>query len=145
MNTFFECKVKYETIDEQTGKEKRVNLPYLVDAVSYSEAEARIHEMMEQYVSGEFSISSIKKTNYTEIFFFETGDKWYKCKVKFVSVDEGSGREKKTTSQMLVIASYLKEAYDRLYESLGVTTVSYDNVAIIESNIVEVFPYLSND
>ncbi len=145
MNTWFECKVKYETIDEQTGKEKKVNLPYLIDAVSYTEAESRIHTEMEQYVRGEFSVSSIKKANYTDLFFFEDGDKWYKCKVMFVTLDEKAGKEKKVANQMLVLASDLKEAYERINKSMEGMTVDYDIVAIIESNIADVFPYFKDE
>ncbi len=145
MNTWFECKVKYETIDEQTGKEKKVNLPYLIDAVSYTEAESRIHAEMEQYVRGEFSVPSIKKANYTDIFFFDDGDKWYKCKVVYVSIDENAGKEKKVSNLMLVLASDLKEAYDRINESMSGMTVDYDITSIIESNIADIFPYFKDE
>ncbi|MGQ1787877.1 DUF4494 domain-containing protein [Saccharicrinis sp. GN24d3] len=145
MNTWFECKVKYEKIDEQTGKQKKVNLPYLVDAVSYTEAESRIHEEMEQYVSGEFSVPSIKKANYTDLFFYDDGDKWYKCKVMFVTIDEEAGKEKKVANQMLVLANDLKEAHERIDESMSGMTVDYDIVAIIESNIADVFPYFKDE
>ena len=145
MNTWFECKVKYEKIDEQTGKQKKVNLPYLIDAVSYTEAESRIHAEMEQYVSGEFSVPSIKKANYTDLFFYDDGDKWYKCKVMFVTIDEDAGKEKKVANQMLVLASDLKEAYERINESMSGMTVDYDIVAIIESNIADVFPYFKDE
>ncbi len=145
MNTWFECKVKYETVDEQTGKEKKVNLPYLIDAVSYTEAESRIHAEMVQYVRGEFSVPSIKKANYTDLFFYDDGDKWYKCKVVFVSIDEKAGKEKKVSNQMLVLASDLKEAYDRINESMNGMTVDFDITSIIESNIADVFPYFKDE
>lgn len=145
MNTWFECKVKYEKIDEQTGKEKKVNLPYLIDAVSYTEAESRIHTEMEQYVTGEFSVPSIKKANYSDLFFYDDGDKWYKCKVMFVTIDEDAGKEKKVANQMLVLASDLKEAYERINQSMSGMTVDYDIVAIIESNIADVFPYFKDE
>ncbi len=145
MNTWFECKVKYETVDEQTGKEKKVNLPYLIDAVSYTEAESRIHAEMEQYVRGEFSVPSIKKANYTDLFFYDDGDKWYKCKVVFVSIDEKAGKEKKVSNQMLVLASDLKEAYERINQSMNGMTVDFDITAIIESNIADVFPYFKDE
>lgn len=145
MNTWFECKVKYEKIDEQTGKEKKMNLPYLIDAVSYTEAESRIHTEMEQYVTGEFSVPSIKKANYSDLFFYDDGDKWYKCKVMFVTIDEDAGKEKKVANQMLVLASDLKEAYERINQSMSGMTVDYDIVAIIESNIADVFPYFKDE
>lgn len=145
MTTWFECKVKYAKIDEQTGKEKKLNLPYLIDAVSYTEAESRIHSEMEQYVTGEFSVPSIKKANYSDLFFFDDGDKWYKCKVMFVTIDEEAGKEKKVANTMLVLASDIKEALDRINESMSGMTVDYDIVSIIESPIADVFPYFKDE
>jgi hypothetical protein len=145
MNTWFECKVKYEKIDEQTGKQKKVNEPYLIDAVSYTEAESRINAEMEQYVSGEFSVPSIKKANYTDLFFFDDGDKWYKAKVMFVSIDEEAGKEKKVANQMLVIASDIKEAYDRINKSMEGMVVDYEIVLLQETNIADVFPYFKDE
>ncbi len=145
MNSWFECKVKYEKIDETTGKQKKVNLPYLIDAISYTEAESRIHSEMEQYISGDFSVPSIKKANYADIFFFDEGDKWYKCKVVFVTIDESAGKEKKVANTMLVLADDLKEAYDRLQKSLETMVVDYDIAAIAESNIADIFPYFKDE
>ncbi|WP_244880318.1 DUF4494 domain-containing protein [Saccharicrinis fermentans] len=114
MNTWFECKVRYEKIDEHTGKSIKVNAPYLIDAVSYTEAEKRIHEEMQKYISGEFSVKGIKPVNYSELFFYDYGQYWYKCKVMYVSIDKEAGREKKVANWMLVMADNVKEAYDRI-------------------------------
>lgn len=141
MNTWYECKVKYETNDEHTGKQKKVNLPYLIDAVNYTEAEERIHKEMEQYVSGEFSVPSIKKANYSDLFFYDDGDKWFKAKILFVSIDEDARKEKKIANYMLVLANDIKHAYDRIEESLTGMTVDYDIVLLQETSIADVFPY----
>lgn len=141
MSNFFECKVKYEKVDKQSGKQKKVNLPYLVDAVSCTEAEERIHKKMEQYVSGEFSVPSIKKANYSDLFFYDDGDKWYKAKVMFVTIDEEAGKEKKVANTMLVLASDIKEAYDRIVESMSGMTVDYNIVLLQETNIAGIFIY----
>lgn len=141
MNTWFECKVKYEKIDEQTGSQKKVNLPYLVDAVSYTEAESRIFAEMEQYVSGEFDVPLIKKVKYSDLFFFDDGDKWYETKVAFVTIDEKAGKEKKIVNTMLVMASSTEEANDRINESMQGMTVDYEIKAVKETSIADVFPY----
>lgn len=141
MKQFFEARVKYTAIDEQSGKQKKVNLPYLVDAVSYTEAEARIHSEMEQYVSGEFDVPSIKKANYTELFFYDDGDKWYKVKVQYISIDEAAGKEKKVSNTMLIMASSTEEANERIKESLSSMTVDYEIKSVIETGIMYVFIY----
>jgi len=144
MHTWFECKVRYVKVDETTGKEKKVNEPYLVDAVSFTEAETRIHKELEQMIRGDFQVTNIRKADYSDLFPYDSGDRWYKCKVTYVSIDENAGKEKKITSQMLVMASNLKEAYDNLMSSLSGMTVDFDIVGINESPLMDVFPYFSD-
>ena len=95
MATWFECKVKYDKIQEN-GSVKKVNEPYLVDALSFTEAEARIIEECTPYISGEFTISAVKKTKISEIFWDETGDRYYMVKVLFITIDEKTAVEKKS-------------------------------------------------
>ena len=113
MHNWFECKVSYEKIMED-GKQKKVTEPYLVDALSFTEAEARIIEELTPFISGEFVIKDIKRAKLSEIFFNENGDRFYKIKVYFITLDEKSGAEKKTATQMLTQASNLKEAIEVL-------------------------------
>lgn len=143
MATWFECKVRYIKIDEASGKEKKVNEPYLVDAVSFTEAESRIHKELEQMIRGDFYVTNMRKANYSDIFPNDHGDKWYKCKVSYVSVDEAAGKEKKVSSQMLVMGDNLKEAYDNLINSLSGMTIDFDVNGINESPIMDVFPFYS--
>lgn len=145
MNNWFECKVKYTKIDEQTGKEKRVTEPYLIDAISFTEAEKRMTEEAEKIVSGEFQITNISKSKISDTFFYDDGDWWYKCKVSIVDVDESSGKEKKTANTMLILAGSVKEAFERLEESLASVIVPYEIEAIVKSPIVELFPYFSEE
>lgn len=145
MHTWFECKVRYIKIDETTGKEKKVNEPYLVDAVSFTEAESRIHKELEQMIRGEFHVTNIRKADYSDIFPFDDADRWYKCKVGYVSIDETAGKEKKITSQMLVMGNNLKEAYDNLLSSLSGMTVDFDVTGVNESPIMDVFPYFKDE
>lgn len=145
MQNLFECKVKYEKIDDKSGKEKKVSEAYLIDAVSFTEAESRIYREMEMLISGEFIVTNINKANYSEIFPNETGDRWYKSKISFMSVDEKSGKEKKVANQILVMANTVKEAYDNICEGMGGLTVDFDIVNIAESPILEFFPYFKEE
>jgi hypothetical protein len=144
MSNWFECKVRYQKIDEQ-GKVKNVSEPYLVDAVSFTEAEGRINQEMEPYISGEFSVTNIKLANYAELLPGEGGDRWYKCKVSYIAIDEERGLERKSNSYILVRASDLKQAYDLLEESMRGTVSDYEISAIQESPILDVFPYETRD
>lgn len=140
MNNWFEVKVKYEKIDER-GAVKKVTEPYLIDAMSFTEAEARAISELEPYLSGEFLISNIARCNYTDLFPFDDGDKWFKCKVAYVSIDEERGTEKRKTVYNLVQANDVKHAESNLTEAMRDSVVDYEVKAIIETSIMDVFPY----
>ncbi|PKR80914.1 hypothetical protein CW751_07025 [Brumimicrobium salinarum] len=140
MNNWFTVKVKYIKQLED-GRLKSVTEPYLVDATSFTEAEARIYEEVGERVRGEFQIKGIAKTEYADIFYYEDADDWYKCKLTYVSVDADSGKEKKITSNFLVTAETVHQAYERIKESLSDMTVTFEVPAITLTSIVEVLPY----
>src|SRR5690554_448774 len=142
MYTWFECKVKYDKMLE-TGIQKSVTEPYLVDALSFTEAEARIIEEMKPFISGEFSVSDIKRVKYAESFFNETGDRYYRAKLYFITLDEKSGSEKKTAVNMLVQATALKEAVETVEVEMKKTMIDYDIASVVETAIIDVFPYSS--
>jgi chlorite dismutase len=144
MHTWFECKVRYDKTLE-TGMQKKVNEPYLVDALSFTEAEARIIKEITPFISGEFEVANIKKARINEMFFDESGDKWYKCKVNFITLDEKSGTEKKTASSIMVQAADLKQALDTLVTGMSGTLADYEVAAITETAIMDVYPYTADD
>ncbi len=137
---WFECKISYEKLMEN-GVQKKVTEPYLVDALSFTEAEARILEEMKPYVSGELTISDIKRARLSELFFNETGDRYYKAKVQFITLDEKSGAEKKTSVQMLAQASDLKEAIAVIEAGMKGTMADYVIASVSETMIMDVFPF----
>lgn len=140
MNNWFECKVTYEKTLEN-GVNKKVTEPYLVDALSFTEAEARIVEELKPYISGDFTIADIKRARLSELFFFEEGDRFFKSKVQYISLDEKSGTEKRTSVQMLIQASDMDQAIAVLKAGMKGTLADYQIASIAESPIVDVFPY----
>jgi len=142
--TWYECKVKYRRTDE-TGGQKITTEPYLVDALSYTEAEKRINEEMAAYISEEFKITNIKVGNYAEIHPFENADRWFKSKVSLLAFDEESGKERKTNMYLLVQANDVKEAFDNTISAMQNTMGEYAIPAISESPIVDIFPYFSGE
>ena len=138
MALWFECKVRYDKMQEN-GMVKKVNEPYLVDALTFTEAEARIIEEMKPFISGEYSISSEKKTRISEIFFNEGADRYYLVKVNFITLDENSGVEKKTVSQILVQASDFEDAVEKFKEGMKGTMADYEIGSISETMIMDVF------
>ena len=92
-------------------------------------------------MTGDFSKNDIKKAGINEIFQSEEGDKWYKCKVNFISIDEVNATEKKIRSKILVLASDIKSAWDNLKISLKDTMSDYDVPSIMETQILDIFPY----
>jgi len=140
MNNLFEVKVKYDKIDEQSGKDKKVTEKYLVDALSFTEAEAKIYKEMESMIRGEFIITSISRANYTDVFQ-TAGDLWYKAKVSYASIDERSGKEKKISNSILCMGYSVDNAYSNINESMGVMTVDFTIDGISDSKIMDFFKY----
>lgn len=124
---------------QENGTVKKVNEPYLVDALTFTEAEARIIDEMKPYISGEYSISSEKKTKISEIFFNEGGDRYYLVKVNFITLDEVSGVEKKSTTQILVQAVDFEGAVANFNEGMKGTMADYEIASVSETMIMDVF------
>ena len=139
--TWFECKVKYQKIDEN-GRERPVNENFLLDAVSFTDAETRIIAMMQTMVRGEFAVTDIRKSKIAEVFPFEAGERWYRATINLVAIDEEAGREKKLRSVYLIQADDIREALDRLDESLSFLIVPYVVSSLAVSIIADVFPYM---
>lgn len=139
MALWFECKVRYEKLQEN-GAVKKVNEPYLVDALTFTEAESRIIEEITPCISGDFSISAVKKTKISEIFFDETGDRYYMAKVNFVSLDEKSGTERKTANFILIQASDFEEAYKNFKKGMEGTLSDFELISLSETMIMDVYP-----
>lgn len=133
-------KVKY-TKEHRDGTLKRLTEPYLVNASSFTDAEARIYKEVGEYVRGEFLVTSIVKTDFADIFFFDDAEVWYKAKVSYVTEDADSGKEKRINNNFLVTAHNVKEAYERLEESLKGLMATYSIPIISETQIQEVFTY----
>lgn len=144
MHNWFECKVTYEKMLEN-GMQKKVTEPYLVDALSFTEAEARIIEEIKPYISGEFTIADIKRAKLSELFFNDNGDRFFKAKVLFITLDEKSGTEKKTAVQMLAQASTIKEALLVIEKGMAGTLADYAIGSLTETLIMDVFPYSPED
>ena len=140
MHTWFECKIRYEKLMEN-GMNKKVTEPYLVDALSFTEAEARIIEEMTPFIT----VSDIKRANYSELFPSEeeAADRWFKCKLIFITLDEKSGAEKKTSTQVLVQAADLRDAVKKLDEGMKGTMADYQIGSVAETAIMDVYPYSS--
>ncbi|WP_062062399.1 DUF4494 domain-containing protein [Aquimarina longa] len=142
--TWYECKVKYRKLND-SGVQKVTTEPYLVDALSYTEAETRINEEMSAYISEEFKITNIKVANFAEIHPFENCDRWFKSKVSLVAYDEESGKERKSNIYLLVQANDVKEAFDHTTSVMQNTMGDYTIPAISESPIMDVFPYFTGE
>lgn len=140
MALWFECKVRYERMAEN-GMVKKLNEPYLVDALTFTEAEARIIEKITPYISGDFSISAVKKTKISDIFFDDNGDKYYMVKVNYITIDEKAGKEKKTANFILVQASDIEDAFRKFEEGMRGTISDYEIASIAETPLMDVFPF----
>lgn len=140
MNNWFEVSVSYEKLMEN-GMEKKVTEKYLIDALSHTEAEARAIEEVKSFISGGFTIAKILRKRIAELFFFDGGDRFWQSKIEFVTLDEKSGAEKRTSVRMLAQASDVKEALAVIEKGMEGTMADYWIGGITETAIMDVFPY----
>ncbi|HHT22240.1 MAG TPA: DUF4494 domain-containing protein [Bacteroidales bacterium] len=140
MHNWFQCKVKYERNGED-GSVTKVSEAYLIDALSFTEAEERINEEMKPFISGDFLVADIKRARINELFEHEGGDKWYRCKVYFISLDEEKGVEKRIATTMFAQASSVKEAVEVLDKGMKGTLADYEIASVTETNVMDVFKY----
>jgi hypothetical protein len=142
MPTWFQCKIRYQK-EQENGSLKTLNEAYLVDAMSFTEAEARIKEELEGTIR-EFDLVNVSRMRLADLFHYEDAETWYRCKVVYTTMDERSGKEKKVNNTMLVQAAHVKQAFERIEESLKTMLVPFDITDITTTSILEIFPYQSN-
>jgi hypothetical protein len=140
MRTWFLGVVKYAKETEE-GLLKSISEQYLIDAVSHTEAEAIIYEKLGSIIRGDFQLTRLVKSNIIEVFNYEDSEIWHKCKVSYLVADGETGKEKRVNQYMIVTAENVKQAFDRIQESLSNMLVSFRVPAITESPIIEVYPY----
>ncbi len=140
--TWYETKVKYDRMMDNGGL-KTASEQYVVDAVSFTEAETQILKEMKTYVSGEFKITNIVESSYKEIFFSDKGsdDKWYKVKLQFLTIDENSEKERRQTIYYLIQAATLPLAVKYLEAEMAETVTDYTIMSIAETAIMDVFEH----
>ncbi len=139
---YFISTVRYDKIMEN-GLNKTVNEQYLLDAVSFTEAEARTIEELTPFITGDFKIPRLTKPKVSELFLDKTADKFYRVKVAFITIDEKTATEKKTASFIIVQANDFKSAYDKFIECMKGTMADYEIIAISETPILDYFPVKS--
>lgn len=139
---WFETKIRYEKMQED-GMQKAVTESYVVDALSFTEAETSIIEEMSSYIAGDFKVTGITKCTYGEIFFsdVDTDDKFFKVKLKFITIDEKTDKEKFTNVNYLVQAHTLQQAVKYVEEVMGATAIDYVFAAIQDTKIMDVFEH----
>lgn len=146
MNYWFECKVSYERQGSDAMGMKKVSEIYILDALSFTEAEERIIKEIQPFVSiGELEVVNIKRVKYSEIFYDESeeADRYYRARVNFITIDEKSGTEKKTAVNMLIQSASLPEAVARLRDEMEKQLGDYEISSIADTQILDVFPYVT--
>ena len=139
---WFEAKVRYDKTMED-GCLKKVTETYVIDALSFGEAEKRILEKMGSYVSGEIDVCALKIAPYKEIFFADSNmaDRWYVAKLAFITIDEKTDKQKKTRVCYLVNAGNINAAVKNIEEQMAGTMIDYDTFNVSETQILDVFEY----
>ena len=137
---WFETTVRYDRQTEDGGQ-KKVSEVYVVDALSFGEAEEVITKEMEAFVTGEFEVKNITPAAYGEIFFSDsdTDDRWYKAKLSFITIDEKTAKEKRTAVNFLVQAKNIETARRYVVDAFLNTQINYEINRLVETKILDVF------
>ena len=146
MYNWFECKVKYDKSIAEEAKEKPGKPEvYLVDAISFTEAEKRIMRELAPYNRGEITIDSIKHVNYNDIFDQEPMEdyRFYRIKVNTILIDEKKGKEKTVALWALVKATSIQQALQLHEQGMRGTVADYTVVSVSESPIYDIFHYIA--
>ena len=143
---WFECKVRYDKTLE-SGLIKKTTESYLVDAVSFTEAEKRFIEEIKPFITGEFIVTDIKRARISDLFDSEdlNDDRWFKARIAYITLDEKSGVEKRSVQSTLIQAKDFHRALSRLDEGMKGTLGDWEIVSIAETAIVDVFKFKADD
>lgn len=141
----YECGVRFEKTMEN-GLTRKVTELYLVDALSFAEAEGRITKEMEPFMSGDFDVVTIKRTNISEIVenASDAADKWFKAKLMFITFDEKTGKEKKQAVHFIVRATDINNAHAVVIDRLKGSMVDFEIATLDETKIMDIFRYKPN-
>ena len=140
MKTWYSCKIR-SMKEGEDGILKAATEAFLVDAVTYTDAETRINEIAEQDIRGEFTVTQISKTNIAEVIPNDQADDWFKAKVVYITVDGDSGKEMKINTYMLVAASDIKEAHEMVETHFHGMVIPYEVTSLVKTNFIEVYPF----
>ena len=143
---WFECKVRYDKTLEN-GLIKKVTETYLVDALSFTEAEKRFIEEITPFMTGEFIVTDIKRARISELFDSEdlSDDRWFRARIAYITLDEKTGVEKRTAQNVLIQANDFHKAINRLDEGMKGTLGEWVIVTVTETAIIDVFKFKIND
>lgn len=140
--TWFEVKIRYDKTTDD-GQQKATDELYVVDALTFTEAEAIITEEMSSYISGDFEVKDIKKATYKEILFSDkaTDDKWYKVKIQAISINEKTEKETRVNRYSLVQAQTLMLAVKYVEDDMRGSLADETIVSIAETKVMDVFEH----
>lgn len=140
---WFEVKVRVKRVGDD-GCVHTVTEAYVEDAVSWGETEKRVTEEMLAYAGTDFEITDIKPAAYGEVFFSDSdkADKYYKCKLQFITIDEKTAKEKRANVYYLVQAENIDKAKANIDEAMRVTMIDYEVVSVVETKFLDVFNHI---
>lgn len=145
MNSYFEVRVSYDKTMEN-GVVRNVKEKYLLDALSFTEAEKRATEELKAYISGEFRVVTEKITNIEEVVTTNdrSADKFYKVKHSIITIDEKTGKKKKQSQYIIIQASSVDDARERYKQHIKGLIFDVFLEAVSETRYMNYFPYKKN-
>lgn len=139
MKSIFQFKCVCERVGDD-GKVKNVTEVYLVDALSFTEAETRAIQLMGAYCKGHFEIKDIKQVSYSDVWDDVENGYFFKMKVQYITLNE-KGNGKVTVTDKLILAPILEDAIELLDEKMKDTLTDWRLVGVVETPIMGYFKH----
>lgn len=142
---YIESNVRYERQTEDGGL-KKVTERYIVDALTFTEAEHRLMEEVGCFASGELQVRDMKRVEYYEVFEStdDVADKFFKVRISIITYDEETSKERRKAATLLVQAHDISDALERMRESMKGHMVDFDIVNVSDTKIMDIYHFKSN-
>jgi hypothetical protein len=140
MNSVFSVSVKYLKLVEGGEGYKKMNEVFLVNAVSYTDVEAKITEEMQMRTTSEFHITNINREKYAYVLTNdEDGGYFFNAVVSYSSLDDDGQNEKKIRMNICVETSNIdnvSEIVSKVFS--GLDNVDYNLIKVVLTKIIYV-------
>lgn len=138
----FETQIRYDRINAR-GVQDTCTETYLVEALSFSQAEASITIEMQPYITGDLDIPAIKRISVADIIdrHNSDADKYFRAKLTYITINERTMKEKRQSFDYIVRANDIDSAHAAVVAYMKQSPQDYVIAKLEETRIVELISH----